>query len=189
MLLAHSYTVCLDKIATDGLAYWDKQSLDIYHSLWRQQLRMLSVPTNQCNKGIAIIEEAIRQTLRNARGRWILSQHQQAATELAVTCLLQSRPHSFVIDRTFVDDSKRWIIDYKSAKPDANTNINTWLQAQQNQYAGQLQRYAIALAKRHSGPIHAALYFPRFGGWIAWQPDTLTDPMIESSILNKRIKA
>src|SRR5690606_27395304 len=65
-----------------------------------------------------------------------------------------------IVDRTFVADGRRWIVDYKLAEPGAGESLAEFLARQQELYAAQLGRYA-ALFPRHGGqPVQTALYFP-----------------------------
>lgn len=75
----------------------------------------------------------LRATCASDVGRWVLSTHQDDGKELAFTTIEAGMAHTHIIDRTFVANGCRWIIDYKTtAQPDA-TKIET--------YRTQLARY------------------------------------------------
>ncbi len=62
----------------------------------------------------------------------------------------------------------RWIIDYKTGSHEGS-DVNAFLDNEQNRYRGQLERYAALMQqwdKTHA--IHLGLYFPLIGGWRAW---------------------
>ena len=169
---------CLECIAIDGLPHWDNQHLPDCYPLWRQQLHALSVPLSQCDHAIKIINQAINQTLQDEKGRWILSTHTHAANELALTSLSRIHAKNGIIDRTFIDAKNQcWIIDYKTAQPktpfSSETEKQTWLTQQKEIYITKLQHYATALSQlkpyQSYSPLYIGLYFPLFGGWIAWK--------------------
>ncbi len=168
---------CLERIAIEGLVHWQQFTLSDYHAYWQQQLLHLSLSTSVCQQAIAIIEEAIQKTLTDQRGQWILSAHPLATNELRLTTCIDDKPQSVILDRTFVDGDRCWIIDYKTAVPE-KTLSNDWLVQQKQLYAEQLQRYANALAPLRKQPIQIGLYFPRIGGWIEWQPEVLSQRTI-----------
>jgi ATP-dependent exoDNAse (exonuclease V) beta subunit len=64
-----------------------------------------------------------------------------------------------VLDRTFVDDGVRWIIDYKTSSHGGG-NLEGFLNNEADRYRDQLQRYRQAVAMNESLPISTALYFP-----------------------------
>lgn len=62
----------------------------------------------------------------------------------------------------------RWIIDYKTGSHEGS-DINAFLDSEQNRYRGQLERYAALMQqwdKAHT--IRLGLYFPLIGGWREW---------------------
>lgn len=114
---------------------------------------------------LAAALEAMQQ---NARGRWILTAHTDADNELEV----YHQGQKLVIDRTFMAEGVRWIIDYKTTQPHQGELLEDFYAAQQDQYRDQLNRYAAALAALDSEtPIKLGLYFPMNQGWIEWDYD------------------
>jgi ATP-dependent exoDNAse (exonuclease V) beta subunit len=83
-------------------------------------------------------------TRLSTAGQWLLQAHDQAASEWAV-----SDPNAtHVIDRTFVADGIRWIVDYKTTR-------NT--QATAEDHRAQLERYRDCFGQTH--PIQLAVFF------------------------------
>lgn len=143
----------LQKIATDGIEKWSveisaEQKNYIKKILLQQGVNVLS-------ETMETIVKALQQTLSDPRGRWILSPHQEAQNEYAITILINGKPETYIIDRTFLDeDGTRWIIDYKTSEA-----------AIVEQYA-QLQKYRQAMQQLEPGrKINLALYFPRTAKW------------------------
>ena len=61
-----------------------------------------------------------------------------------------------IIDRTFVEDGTRWIIDYKTATPASD------LAAHATHYRAQLARY-VDLFTDEGLPVRAAIFFAALG--------------------------
>jgi ATP-dependent exoDNAse (exonuclease V) beta subunit len=97
---------------------------------------------------------ALSRTLGSATGRWLLAAHPGAAAEQAWTSTDGSTASHHVIDRSFIADGCRWIVDYKTARlPEAE------LRARAESYRPQLERYA-GLFADDPLPLRAAIYFP-----------------------------
>ena len=61
-----------------------------------------------------------------------------------------------MVDRTFVEDGARWIIDYKTAQPEAD------LAAHAERYRPQLERYA-GLFGDEGRPIRTGVFYTAVG--------------------------
>jgi ATP-dependent exoDNAse (exonuclease V) beta subunit len=101
--------------------------------------------------------------LKDTRGKWILGKHIDANCEQALSYFdkhSQSIKTS-VIDRTFIDKDKRWIIDYKYAAPNINESEQNFYQRQRETYSPQLNHYAQLYQKLETKKVRCALYFPQ----------------------------
>ena len=81
-----------------------------------------------------------------------------------MTLMSDNKITHLIIDRTFVDNGVRWIIDYKTASPE-NMDEEQFFSQQRLLYQKQLQTYAIAMRHLAETPIRMGLYFPLFAGW------------------------
>jgi len=161
----------LRQIVAEGLANWDSARIARQQRVWRLQLRQLGVADP--NAALATLERALRTMLADSTGRWLLDgEHEASACELALGSYqptgADTGPRLSIIDRTFIADGCRWIIDYKLAEPapDASgrqTDLAAFLDGQRRQYGDQLRRYASLFRGAAAGtpmPIRSALYFP-----------------------------
>ena len=99
----------------------------------------------------------LTNVLQSASGQWLLRQRPQSAAELALTGYMNGAPAEQVVDRTFVEEGVRWIVDYKTARVEADLDRQA-LQQVAERYRPQLERYAALFA--HEGlPIRKAVYF------------------------------
>ena len=70
-----------------------------------------------------------------------------------------------VLDRTFVADGVRWIVDFKTGTHEGG-DPEAFLDAEVERYRPQLARYARIVSALDPTPIRLALYHPRVpGGW------------------------
>ncbi len=168
----------LQHIANIGVGAWFAIPIAERQAHWRVQLCLLGMSENDIAAALLISSETLHRVTHDERGRWILdNQHQEAYTEYAVTMLHNEKVQHLVIDRTFVADGVRWIIDYKTAHSgligtDSHLNdqaLNTFLAREKQLHRAQLQRYAQAMQQLDSRPIRLGLYFPLHAAWVEWE--------------------
>ena len=107
------------------------------------------------------VQEAVSNAISSEAGRWILAKRESAGNELALTSRRDGQTLSNVIDRTFIENGERWIIDYKTVRLEANVTDAQW-QQQAERYRPQLKRYAELFAEEGS-PIRSASFFLSHG--------------------------
>jgi ATP-dependent helicase/nuclease subunit A len=112
-------------------------------------------------QALASVKQAITRTLEDPAGRWILSPHPRAASELELSVVSGGRVVALRIDRVFGDGKKRWVVDFKASSVEGS-GIERFLEQQAERYAAQLARYAAATGDA-SAPTRSALYFPQLG--------------------------
>jgi len=155
----------------------------------RQQLRNLGLNESSLESATDKVIRALRNTLDDERGRWILQAHAEARTEWALTIPRVSATtemqatsdettrfeqrasvQQVIIDRTFVDEQGvRWIVDYKTGDHQG-AELEAFLDNEQARYADQLNRYADIITRIDERPVRVGLYFPMLKAWREWQP-------------------
>ena len=155
----------LRQISESNLNDWNKKHLNNQHLYWQKLLKQAGYLNIE--QGLKLINKAIILTLKDKQGRWILSPHKEAASELASTTNFNNKIEHYIIDRTFVDkENARWIIDYKTSVPDQES-IEIFLNREKEKYSVQLFQYAKAIhALDPTRKIKLGLYFPLFSGWV-----------------------
>ena len=128
--------------------------------LWAAELRALGVAPARIARAASRIGNALRATLKDEIGRWILDPaHHEAQCEQAHSGLLDGELAAIVVDRYFVDrGGQRWVIDYKSGQH-LGGKITEFLENEKRRYQPQMDRYCRLLAQQ-GPPVRAALYFP-----------------------------
>jgi ATP-dependent exoDNAse (exonuclease V) beta subunit len=150
----------LQLIAEQGLQDWASSGGMKARENWcRQLLVREGVMEDKADSIVGRTAHAIDTCLSSDRGRWLLSDHDDAHCEHALTAVLDGQPRNLVLDRTFVSDGERWIVDYKTSSHSGG-DLEGFLDNEAERYREQLLRYKKAFAMTEQRPIRTALYFP-----------------------------
>jgi ATP-dependent exoDNAse (exonuclease V) beta subunit len=150
----------LQLIARKGLETWSAGGGMAAREDWcRRQLLSEGVQGGKADSIISRTSLAIKNCLESDRGKWILESHENGECEYALTAVLDGQPRNLVLDRSFVEDGTRWIIDYKTSSHGGG-DLEGFLKNEADRYREQLQRYREAVAINETRPIRTALYFP-----------------------------
>jgi ATP-dependent exoDNAse (exonuclease V) beta subunit len=121
--------------------------------------------SEEAREGAELVVTALCRTIASPAGRWILAQHDMAGAEQAWSARGiedgTTVTVNHVIDRIFVADGCRWIVDYKTVRADADDS-STAMQMRAGEYRPQLERYA-ALFSNDPLPLRMAIFFPLQG--------------------------
>ncbi len=160
----------LKQIAEQGADQWNAARIGQNNARFVTLLQQQGVPDQEIDWACGQIAEALSNTLRDERGRWILNDHKNQHNEYPLSGLFQGRLINAVIDRTFVDeDGVRWIIDYKTSRHEG-PDMDTFLNHEQQRHRDQLTKYAGLMGAMDDGQIKLGLYFPLLRGWREWSP-------------------
>ena len=168
--------VALAEIARDGLDAWDAARLARERPRLETELRALGVGPEDLPDRAEQVERALRRTLADERGRWVLaSSHTEARGELAVAGMAGGRLVERRIDRTFVDASGvRWIVDFKTSSHEGG-GLDAFLDNELERYRGQMEEYRELFSSLDPGrPIRVGLYFPLMGAWREYEAGRAT---------------
>lgn len=161
----------LQMIGEQGVDDWHEGGGMASQVGWcRQQLAREGIQGTKAEAIIDSTSRAIENCLASTQGSWILADHEDAGCEYAITAVFETtngdeaapgnaRPRSLILDRTFVENGVRWIIDYKTSSH-AGGDLKGFLMNEEKRYKDQLQAYKNAVALTESRPIKTALYFP-----------------------------
>ena len=165
-VVVHRLLQHIGKIGIENVAEGD---LRRFNRIGRHMLARSAVPREHLEDAVDKTHSALRATLEDDRGRWVLSGlHEKARCELALSVVWDGGIDHMVIDRTFLDEQgTRWIIDYKTGIH-AGSDVEVFLDREQERFRGQLERYAIAMHRIEERPIRLGLYFPILRGWREW---------------------
>ena len=160
----------LQRIAEQGLQYWDEGRISALRPYYRSALLGQGVMLDELDDAVERVEKSLLLTLQDQQGRWIVDdQHQDGQCEYAMTGVLRGLAMRVVIDRTFIDaDDNRWIIDYKTGSHEGG-DVELYLDEEQERYRNQLQRYAALMRLQEDRPIQLGLYFTMMQAWRTWK--------------------
>jgi len=156
--LAHRY---MEIIAKQGLMAWPLSRIGSLLPAIRHWLRQQGHAARVVHDAAAQVEQLLTVALNSADGQWVLGMRESADAELAMSRLADDEVKNYIVDRTFVDDGVRWIIDYKTTELPADASTEA-LQLAAEAYRKQLEGYA-ALFVAETLPVKCAIFFMRIG--------------------------
>lgn len=179
--LVHAY---LEAFAFDGLAQWDNMRLDRLLPRMITHFLRLGYSTADSEEAARSVHATLLRSLTDPVSQWVLAAHEAAGCEVP----LSSQPRGpsddsltgessltgaplaqrHVIDRTFVENGIRWIIDYKTLRTDPaliGPALDAYLNDKAASYRPQLERYAMLYAHEVSEGlmVRTAVFFPAHG--------------------------
>ena len=133
---------------------------DEYISDWSRQLQLTGLDQDSQSEALARLKKAYANATQSEFGQWLLNpNHGQSACEIEIEQLMPDGSLArSIVDRTFVAEGTRWIIDYKSAVPSVTESETDFLKSQEEKYRNQLARYRSLFD--HPTEIKTLLYFP-----------------------------
>jgi ATP-dependent exoDNAse (exonuclease V) beta subunit len=158
-VVAHAF---LQRIALEGALHWDAKRVLSSRPAISVALSRAGVVRGELEQGIARVSEALSRTLEDERGRWLLSPHAEHCCELAVSAVIEGSLQHVRVDRTFIEDGTRWLIDYKITEQ-LGGDPRRFVQMQVEKYRPDMQRYARVLRVFDPRPVRCALYLPLLG--------------------------
>jgi ATP-dependent exoDNAse (exonuclease V) beta subunit len=151
----------LQRIAEDALDGWTPERVERLRSRFRTELGQRGVPAGELERAAELVSTALKNSITDERGRWLLGPHPEARSEYRIRTAAGRQ----IIDRVLTDESgKRWVVDFKTSSH-SGADVEAFLERERERYRGQLERYATAL-----GGARPGLYFPLLKGWRAWPP-------------------
>ena len=188
--LVHHY---LEAFARDGLAQWDTDRLN---RLLPRMIRHFSgqgYATHDANEAGRAVHATLLKSLADPVSQWVLAAHEAAGCEVPLSSRLQSTPtddtpsntahaageplaQRHVIDRTFIENGIRWIIDYKTLHTDpalTGEALEAHLNDKAASYRPQLERYAALYAHEEARGLRVrmAVFFPAHGKLVPLSPE------------------
>lgn len=150
----------LRQLALDGLAQWDIARIRRQRPFWRIQAQQLGLDQAATEQFIDTVEQVLGELTSDATARWVFdNSHQDSQCEYVL--ISEQARQKLIVDRTFIDKDRRWIIDFKTSEPGAGQTMADFLAQERSNYKTQLEAYASAFALMEDLPQSLALYFPQ----------------------------
>ena len=155
---------CLEQMA-GRLGDWSVarvSSLQIHYGLW---LASRGWNDTEAADGAKRVVAMLCKTLESESGRWLLQQRDDSHAELALASVgAGGTTETRVVDRCFVDNDVRWIIDYKTAWLGDNAT-ESLLYAHAQNYLTQLAAYAV-LFSHENRAVRIGVFYVAHGSLI-----------------------
>lgn len=157
----------LEGIVKNGLGAWSPARVDQSTPSYLAALMGEGLPKEVAETAVPQVVKALKTALTDPKGKWILGDHPNAEAEYDLTGVLNGRQVRGIIDRTFVADGVRWIIDYKTSAHEGG-GVEAFLDNEKQEYQKKMEEYAALLSAMDDRPIRLGLYFPLLSGWREW---------------------
>jgi len=156
---------CLELMARQGLAEWSTSRVESLAPAYARWLLSQGHGEAEAAAGARETLQALHTTLASETGRWVLAEHAEADAEQAWSSIsgeAGATTLNHVIDRIFVADGCRWIVDYKTVRLGEGADVDALLAQRAEDFRPQLERYA-GLFANQALPVRTAIYFPLQG--------------------------
>ena len=170
----------LAQLAREGTVAWSNDRLAREHPRILAELAAEGIEPDVREDAARRVANVVARTLRDERGRWLFDpSHKDAHSEWAPAGEDDGRIAHVVLDRSFVCDGCRYIVDFKTGAH-LGGDSSAFLRQEFERYAPQLARYARIVEAFDKRPVRIALYHPLVeGGWQEhpFASDGATDPV------------
>ncbi|MGQ0442985.1 MAG: UvrD-helicase domain-containing protein [Methylophilaceae bacterium] len=157
-ILTHFY---LQLIVNRNLSDWNNQRLKNLHPVMHYWFISKGYADKISNEGALIVITHLETTLASAQGQWVLQSRLHAESELAIDYIENGQFSRKIIDRTFIEENTRWIIDYKTTPLDESIKPDAIKHVAEN-FRDQLHTYA-NLFKAEGLEVKCAIFFTNLG--------------------------
>lgn len=158
----------LEQAANDQSLVFDKSLLPLIE----KQLRWHKLIEHEVKRCSNIVLKALVAMQQDKTGKWLLSH--QGQSEWALQWDEKDKMSRHIIDRSFVFEHERWIVDYKTLVHDNNEGTeqahSEVIAERLRAYIPQLERYAQVLRAQESLVQRLAIYFPLQQQCWVWTP-------------------
>ena len=151
----------LQRIALDGVERWNAERVARIERAVERDLARRGIPQAERGAACRRVLRALGGAIEDERGRWLLRTRPGARSEYRLRLAGAAGVRLVVIDRTFVDDGRRWIVDYKTGAHEG-AEPERFLDRELERYRTQLLGYASAFPGE---AVSLGLYFPLMKGW------------------------
>ena len=152
----------LRRLVLDGLEHWNPERMAKQHRFWLAQARQLGLNPTTATDFVERLQHSVETLRSNPQAQWVLdNRHQDSQCEL--TLINRDGKQQLIVDRTFIHDGTRWIIDFKTSEPEPGQSLEEFLVQEREAYRPQLLTYSHAFTQMEKLPQSLALYFPTLG--------------------------
>lgn len=130
----------LRQVVLDGVENWDSAKINSMKEGWRHRFQFMGVPEDYLIPSMNLVTGWLTESLKNDKMRWILDgTHSESECELE---LIDRELNLHIIDRCFISNGVRWVIDYKTTTPNEGEDVSAFESRMVDEHQEQLKRYA-----------------------------------------------
>ena len=156
--LAHIY---LELMVKEGQGAWSAQRLrQLEPAMHHWFVRHTALPASQ---GVERLLVLLINTVTSPEGQWLLMKRESDACEWRVRIASEL----YILDRTFIDDGTRWIIDYKTDAISSTMTAQQMMASLADKYQRQVDKYGEYFLDE-GYPIQKALFSLALGKLILY---------------------
>jgi len=133
---------------------------DIPWALTTHSLRALGFETQALHDTLYTLKAQLATFFNDPIGEWLIKPHDDEHNEYELLVENEGTLTTRIIDRTFVEQDIRWIIDFKTGHDSAHA---------QSHHRQQLSEYAQLFTRLGQETIRCGLYYLASNQWIAWE--------------------
>ena len=133
---------------------------DIPWTMARYSLKAMGFNANELSSALELLKQQLTQLFNDPIGQWLIKAHDNEQNEYAMLTRERGEVATRIIDRTFIEQGIRWIIDFKTGREDSKTKTH---------HREQVNEYAALLSSRSDTPIRCGLYYLSSGTWVDWE--------------------
>lgn len=141
-------------------------------SLAEQHLLRLGFSDEHLQHAMYQLKHQFHALFNDPIGQWIIRKHEAERNEYELLVQDEGSTMTRIIDRTFIEQGIRWIIDFKTGQNDEQS---------EQRYRQQVNAYASLFTSSTQTPIQCGLYYLATSEWMHWvyhlsdsQPENLS---------------
>lgn len=141
---------------------------DVIMTLWRAELLAGGLAPQRLSVALLRLKKAVHSMQADPQAKFVFGKYPEQRNEYALAANEDGAIQPYYIDRTFVADDVRWIIDYKTTYTE-QPDLKAFAQEQvQQRHRPQLENYGALMRELDDRPIKLAVYFPLLGQLVSW---------------------
>lgn len=155
-----------ERMAINGVEHWQRKSRDELEWWIRMRFGQLGIPQGRHDECLDKVLKCLENACTSRIAQWILGEREEGACELGLRGIVDGTLTHASIDRTFIEEDVRWVIDYKTSSPADGQDLEEFLAAESERYRDQIAAYVTLFsAYDEKRKVRGALYFPMIDGW------------------------
>ena len=129
---------------------WDAARIASMRKIFSADLQRRGVPADELGMSTDRVVAALRNTLADERGRWLLGPRRDAQTELRLRTADRA---TYIVDRTFRDENgELWVVDWKTSRHEGR-DLEGFLANEQARYQIAFREDLARLAEQLRRPL------------------------------------